>query len=385
MEGKSFILVSVPQAQNGSEFARLKQACCQAQNLCIAYKLQLPALRMGTLDALISLCDDLDRVDHSIEGTCRRLVSLRNAINHEDLQHNDNDQNLMVSNMSLDTYCVKFRWDEKRYPTRTPLASVVSILNSATQKIDEQCRTKQADWNTMISALTAANRKQTGSLRDKDIDSSLVKQSDIVDTDYMQTLFVLVTGGQQKQFLEQYETLAAMVVPRSAKVITSEGDYTLYRVVLFRRAADDFRTACRENRFMVRDFVDDNGDNKKATKTLERNVEKQAKTLRRWTAAQFSEVFTAWTHLKAVRLFVESVLRYGPPANYETMILVPNKNDVKKLRSALATLYAGLTSTSMLENDDDDDGVVPGATNTSFYAYVSVDFDIDLGVSDAVM
>ena len=59
MEGKSFILVSVPQAQNGSEFARLKQACCQAQNLCIAYKLQLPALRMGTLDALISLCDDL--------------------------------------------------------------------------------------------------------------------------------------------------------------------------------------------------------------------------------------------------------------------------------------------------------------------------------------
>ena len=72
--------------------------------------------------------------------------------------------------------------------------------------------------------------------------------------------------------------------------ITSEGDYTLYRVVLFRRAADDFRTACRENRFvfhsfhillflyfiicfdqfsfMVRDFVDDNGDNKKATKTL---------------------------------------------------------------------------------------------------------------------
>jgi hypothetical protein len=66
-----------------------------------------------------------------------------------------------------------------------------------------------------------------------------------------------------------------MVVPRSAKKvfkktivscrfvrffkiirnisfqITSELDQILYRVVLFRRAADDFRTACREQRFVL--------------------------------------------------------------------------------------------------------------------------------------
>ena len=35
---------------------------------------------------------------------------------------------------------------------------------------------------------------------------------------------------------------------------------------------------------------------------------------------QFSEAYTSWVHLKAVRAFVEAILRYGLPAKYVSIL-----------------------------------------------------------------
>jgi hypothetical protein len=43
--------------------------------------------------------------------------------------------------------------------------------------------------------------------------------------------------------------------------------------------------------------------------------------LLRLARINFSEAFQALVHLKVIRLFVESVLRYGLPANYTGIIL----------------------------------------------------------------
>jgi V-type H+-transporting ATPase subunit C len=41
----------------------------------------------------------------------------------------------------------------------------------------------------------------------------------------------------------------------------------------------------------------------------------QQEQLTQWCRQNFAEAFIAWAHLKAIRLFVESVLRYGLPIN----------------------------------------------------------------------
>ena len=43
-------------------------------------------------------------------------------------------------------------------------------------------------------------------------------------------------------------------------------------------------------------------------------------------------------------MFVESVLRYGLPVNFQGMILLPQKKTQKKLRDTLNQLYAHLDS-----------------------------------------
>ena len=50
----------------------------------------------------------------------------------------------------------------------------------------------------------------------------------------------------------------------------------------------------------------------------------------------FSEIFIAWTHLKALRTFVESVLRYALPTNFQCiLVLVMNTKKTKKKKFVL--------------------------------------------------
>lgn len=60
----------------------------------------------------------------------------------------------------------------------------------------------------------------------------------------------------------------------------------------------------------------------------------------------FSEAYQILAHLKTIRLFVESVLRYGLPADYAGVIVRPEpKTAVKTLRS-LSTQYSYLAAAS---------------------------------------
>lgn len=65
-------------------------------------------------------------------------------------------------------------------------------------------------------------------------------------------------------------------------------------------------------RFVVRDFTYDEqmiGKDKEKMTELETERQKLFATLVRWLRVNFSEIFSTWIHVKALRVFVESVLR----------------------------------------------------------------------------
>lgn len=75
---------------------------------------------------------------------------------------------------------------------------------------------------------------------------------------------------------------------------------------------------------------------------MEKN--KQFGPLVRWLQVNFGELFAAWIHVKALRVFVESVLRYGLPVNFQGMLVHPQKKTVKRLKEVLNQLYSHLDS-----------------------------------------
>lgn len=75
---------------------------------------------------------------------------------------------------------------------------------------------------------------------------------------------------------------------------------------------------------------------------LRLDYEKHELALKRHCAAAYSDVFTAFVHLKGMRIFVESVLRYGVPANFCAFIVRPTSTrNLSKLRTLLSDLFAG--------------------------------------------
>lgn len=67
--------------------------------------------------------------------------------------------------------------------------------------------------------------------------------------------------------------------------------------------------------------------------------------------ASWSDVFVAWMHIKAMRLFVESVLRFGMPPSFAAFILSPKGDQTLARKSLAETLgkQAGGLSASMAE------------------------------------
>ncbi len=89
----------------------------------------------------------------------------------------------------------------------------------------------------------------------------LVTKDDFVESENLTTLLVVVSKYSVKEFLASYESLAKFVVPRSAKSacdsfssqprqLSEDNEYALYRVVVFKRTADEFKSQAREKRYV---------------------------------------------------------------------------------------------------------------------------------------
>lgn len=60
------------------------------------------------------------------------------------------------------------------------------------------------------------------------------------------------------------------------------------------------------------------------------------------------QAFSAWIHICAVRLFVESILRYGLPPKFLAALMKPHQKTAPKLRKLLAQLFGSQGDLALL-------------------------------------
>merc|ERR1711920_810618 len=71
-------------------------------------------------------------------------------------------------------------------------------------------------------------------------------------------------------------------------------------------------------RYVVRQFTYDPNQAANSAMALEKlqvEVDGMRSGLTRWCKTHYGEAFVAWMHIKVIRVFVESVLRYGLPVD----------------------------------------------------------------------
>jgi len=303
-------IISVPSNNSPQQAWEKLEGSTKRANLSENFKFNIPDLKVGTLDALIGLSDDLGKIDSFAEGVCHKLASYMGEVLEE---HKDKvEANLKVGDLPYAAYVRQFSWNMAKYPTKQPLRAIAETISKMVSHADIELRSKSQAYNNLKTNLQNMERKTSGSLLMRNL-NQIVKKDDVIqNSEYLETLMVAVPTNLENEWKNNYETLTDYVVPKSARLIENDDEYGLWGVTLFKKVIEEFKYQCTRHKFFVRDFRY-NEQSLSADQTqydkLFNDKKKMIGPLLRWLKVNFSEVFMAWIHIKALRVFVESVLR----------------------------------------------------------------------------
>uniref|UniRef100_A0A3P8REX1 V-type proton ATPase subunit C n=1 Tax=Astatotilapia calliptera TaxID=8154 RepID=A0A3P8REX1_ASTCA len=250
--------------------------------------------------------------------------------------------------VDLMNFMIKFQWDKAKYPTSLTLSSLAEIINKEVSQVEAELKSRSAAYNSVKASLQNLEHKLDGNLQTCSL-NDVVRKEDLVVSEYLTTLLVVVARGSYSQWERSYESLSKFVVPRSSRKLYENGEGGVFSVTLFKRAVCEFKAKAQESKFFVRDYSFDLEEQKqREIMQLSFHKKEQYGIFVRWLKVNFSEVFVAWIHLKALRVFVESVLRYGLPVNYQALLLQTDRKHSKKLKEELASLFVHLDPTASI-------------------------------------
>lgn len=101
--------------------------------------------------------------------------------------------------------------------------------------------------------------------------------------------------------------------------MASDDEFILYAVTTFKKSSAEFVHKCRESKWTPRDYKYKEGGKEEERQEVERLSKEERKV---WDQAlrmgrtAWGDAVMAWVHVLALRVFVETVLRYGLPLQF---------------------------------------------------------------------
>lgn len=405
----SIVAISNERGPPDNAYTKLQNAAsCPNANYAEMFKFEVPSLMVGTLDSLITLSDELIKTDNIIDSIVRKVENTGVELSH----YTGKKSELTVGGVPSQRYIQQFAWDYAKYPNRRPLKELVSLISGGVSAIDEELKQLSTSYADKMAALSEAKRKKSGNLLIADLNDVLtrdvMRNITVHDTEYLKTLFVAVPKGTEEEFMGNIESVGSdivgfggpdwsrnprdlgaatqygslvdrhgkrgsPVVPGSVKLVKEDSDSTLFSVTILKSQyeagyyegdefvsgskvdfEDEFVKVCREHRYIVRQFEFDPNQASKSAMALEQlqvEVDGMRSGLTRWCKTHFGEAFVAWMHIKVIRVFVESVLRYGLPVDFTAVLYKAKSKDSSILVDALDKAFGS----GEPANDDDEE------------------------------
>ncbi|XP_061616483.1 V-type proton ATPase subunit C 1-A isoform X2 [Phyllopteryx taeniolatus] len=248
-----FWLISAPGEKTCQQtWDKLMVATTRANNLSANTKFNIPDLKVGTLDVLVGLSDELAKLDTFVESVVKKVAQYMADVLED--SRDKVQENLLANGLDLVTYITRFQWDMAKYPIKQSLKNISEIVSKQATQIDNDLKARASAYNNLKGNLQNLERKNAGSLLTRSLADIVKKDDFVLDSEYLVTMLVVVPKASFVDWQKTYETLAEMVVPRSTKLLFEDNDSGLFSVTLFRKALDDFKHKARENKFTMRDF-----------------------------------------------------------------------------------------------------------------------------------
>lgn len=183
--------------------------------------------------------------------------------------------------------------------------------------------------------------KYSGNLTTKSLTSIVDPSILVTDSEYLETHLIAVPVNSRKEFLKSYETLTPMVVPRSSVEVAKDDEFVLFAVTTFKKHSAEFVQKCRESKWTPRQYKYVEGGKEEEQKEIDRVTREEKKV---WGEALrlgrtgWSEAVMVWAHVMTLRVFVETVLRYGLPLEYVSALVKVSSASARNLLLSIMDL-----------------------------------------------
>lgn len=377
---KDFILLSLPlnckpaHLANGERLisAQLDTDTWLKENLlqgrAYVTNFEIPEFKVGSLDSLLVESEELDKIDGQVSNSINKIIEILAQFNESGTNEY---KTIPINNMPIPEYLENFQWQERKFKLDKSIKELIQIISNESSQLDLDVRSTFADYNSAKSNLTAAERKKTGDLSVRSLHDIVKPEDFILNSEHLTTLLIAVPKSLQKQFETSYETLSENVVPGSASILSKDSEYLLYNVHLFKKNVPDFTSNCRDKKFIPRDFnyseelIEQLKQEHDSAASLEQSLRVQ---LVRLAKTAYVDIFINWFHIKALRVFVESVLRYGLPPHFNTKIIAVPPKSLSKCKSELLESFGFLGGNAFVK---DKKGKI-NKEDTSLHQYASL-------------
>lgn len=415
----SYVLVSLPNEQQPTEqvYKKLNDSPLKAH--ANVFKIEVPPLQVGTLDSLMHLSDDLVRIDMLVENMVRKIEKQYAEVAGDSpealkVAGVTAGQYVRLFEWDYSKFAVR-----QRLP-----ALVALIQGGVGKIEEEHRNLSMVfqEKNQALQGLKRKKGNNLATVELSDVISrEKLRGIIMVDTEHLITLAVAMQKAQESEWLATYATLgkdiASMgnpdwsnpsvayslgtpdgqfgpsfsnrgvvkgspVVPGSSQKVLEEGEQVLYTVTVLRgqyqagfhdgeqfqagMSVDyiaEFKRRCKEKRFNVRDFKfnpETSGQSQRMEEQLKTEVQQMHAGMIRWCRAHFGEAFSAWMHVKLIKSYCESVMRYGLPVDFSAFMLAPKKGQEAKMKEVLTQMYVHVAQLGAgpvtVGGGDDDDG-----------------------------
>ena len=297
------------------------------------------------LDSLLKINDELIKNDSEIESF---LKNLEKKIYELDPKQ-ELSVNIKGTIVKIEEGISQFSWDESRYPKNQK--TIPDILNKINEKFNatfQNLKAKTEEYTNEVKKLQLKKKGESDALSLMKIDyREIVSKSEdkMVTTDYLCTILCFVPVSSIDNFLKNYMGYGdGYVLPLSAQRIDLKEDekMSLYRVVVMKHIKDKFKQNLQTNlRIQSRDYdpeeIKRKPQEEKEIEKLSISIKEKKITLIRNSTSGYSEVYYGLLHLKFLRLYVESSLKYGTSDYYSCIVFTSQGREQKCVSTMIKT------------------------------------------------
>ncbi|EDO15892.1 hypothetical protein Kpol_1019p12 [Vanderwaltozyma polyspora DSM 70294] len=334
-----FILLSLPLNAKPSTDSSIETDLWLKDSLvdgkCYVSDFNIPEFKIGSLDDLILDSEELSKNDEIIENSIKKVTEIISSFNEAT---KNSYKTISINNMAIPEYLNNFQWDNRKFKLDKSIKELNSLISNESTQLDNDVKATAANYNNAKTNLATAERRKTGDLSVRSLHDIVKPEDFILNSEYLTTVLIAVPKSLKSDFEKHYETLTEKIVPESASIISEDAEYILYNVHLFKKSVAKFNSAARERKYIPREFnyseelIDNLKKEHDSAASLEHSLKIQ---LVRLAKTAYADLFINWFHIKALRVFVESVLRYGLPSHFNIKIIATPPKMLSKSKHEL--------------------------------------------------